>query len=239
MKKFILFFLAITLTALVSAKQNNLIDVVHLKNGSIIREIVTEQIPNKSIKSKTSDGNLFVYETSEVEKTTNEESFNNLQKRNAFGENHTERSGYIGLSIGPSFALGDLSDLPVGATLSLIDFGYLFTEHIGVAGKWLGAAFNDNGINYGAGGLLAGLLASTPINPNVNLEGKILLGTASFSVKYAGFSYTTDVYFGYDIGVGLRYNTSDKISLLLNADYLGSEEFRAISLTFGVAYRLK
>ena len=91
---------------------------------------------------------------------------------------------------------------------------------------------------------LAGLGFLVPNDPlstlyNLNLDGKILLGTASFSVKYAGFSYTTDVYFGYDIGVGLRYNTSDKISLLLNADYLGSEEFRATSLTVGVAYRLK
>ncbi len=135
--------------------------------------------------------------------------------------------------------MGDLSELPVGATLSLIDFGYIFSEHFGVAGKWLGAAFNDNGIDYSAGGLLAGLLASTPISPNQNLEGKILLGTALFSVKYAGFSYTTDLYFGYNIGAGLRYNTNDKISLLLNADYLGSKEFRAINLTIGVAYRLK
>ena len=239
MKKIILSFLALTMTALVSAHQNNLIDVVRLKNGSIKRGVLIEETPKKSIKLKTSDRNLFVHETSKVEKVTKEESFNTLQKRNEFGANHSERRGYIGLSIGPSFALGDLSNLPVGATLNLIDFGYLFTEHIGIAGKLLGTAFNDNGINYGAGGLLAGLLASTPIGPNLNLDGKILLGTASFSVKYAGFSYTTDVYFGYDIGVGLRYNTSDKISLLLNADYLGSEEFRATSLTVGVAYRLK
>lgn len=239
MKKLILFFSALLVTALVSAQQKNLIDVVYLKNGSIIRGIIIEQIPNTTIKLKTSDGNLFIYETSEIEKITKEESLNKSQKRNAFGENHRERRGYIGLSIGPSFAVGDLSELPVGATLSLIDFGYLFNEHIGIAGKWFGAAFNNNGVDYGAGGLLAGLLASTPISPNLNLEGKILLGTALFSVKYAGFSYTTDLYFGYDIGAGLRYNTSDKISLLLNADYLGSEEFRAISLTIGVAYRLK
>lgn len=91
--------------------------------------------------------------------------------------------------------MGDLSELPVGATLSLIDFGYIFSEHFGVAGKWFGAALNDNEIDYSAGGLLAGLLASTPISPNLNLEGKILLGTALFSVKYAGFSYTPDLYF--------------------------------------------
>ncbi len=56
MKKFILFFFALLVTVLVTAQQKNLIDVVYLKNGSIIRGIIIEQIPNTTIKLKTSDG---------------------------------------------------------------------------------------------------------------------------------------------------------------------------------------
>jgi len=43
---------------------------VYLKNGSIIKGVVLEQVPNKSIKVQTSDGSIYVYKMSEVEKIT-------------------------------------------------------------------------------------------------------------------------------------------------------------------------
>ena len=43
-------------------------DVVYLKNGSVIRGTVIEQVPGKSLKIKTSDGSVFVYTMDEVEK---------------------------------------------------------------------------------------------------------------------------------------------------------------------------
>ena len=49
-------------------------DVVYLKNGSIIRGMIIEQIPNKSIKIQTKDGNVFVFEMDEIEKITKEVS---------------------------------------------------------------------------------------------------------------------------------------------------------------------
>lgn len=48
------------------------VDIVYLKNGSIIRGIVIEQIPNVSIKIQTKDGSIFVYKMEEVEKITKE-----------------------------------------------------------------------------------------------------------------------------------------------------------------------
>jgi len=48
-------------------------DVLYLKNGSIIRGKIVELIPNKTIKIKTVDGSLFVYQMAEVEKITIEE----------------------------------------------------------------------------------------------------------------------------------------------------------------------
>lgn len=48
-------------------------DVVYLKNGSVIRGIITEQIPNESIRIQTADRNIFVFEISQVEKITKEE----------------------------------------------------------------------------------------------------------------------------------------------------------------------
>ncbi len=56
-------------------------DVVYLKNGSIIRGVIIEQVPNKSIKLQTKDNNIFVYEIDEVEKIGKERaSFNPFDK---------------------------------------------------------------------------------------------------------------------------------------------------------------
>lgn len=51
---------------------NDYIDVVYLKNGSIIKGIIVEQVPGKSLKIQTSDGSQFVYQIAEVEKFTRE-----------------------------------------------------------------------------------------------------------------------------------------------------------------------
>ena len=54
----------------VAAQQ--LIDVVYLKDGSVIRGIIVENIPGQSILIETFDGNRFRYRLSDVEKMTRE-----------------------------------------------------------------------------------------------------------------------------------------------------------------------
>tara|TARA_R110001592_G_scaffold107256_5_gene300386 strand:+ start:53 stop:577 length:525 start_codon:yes stop_codon:yes gene_type:complete len=48
------------------------IDVVYLKNGSIIKGMIIEQIPNISLKIQTVGGSIFVYKMEDVEKMTKE-----------------------------------------------------------------------------------------------------------------------------------------------------------------------
>ena len=60
------------LTATILFAQNNFEDVVYLKNGSIIRGTIIEQVPNESLKIETADGSIFVFKISEVEKMTKE-----------------------------------------------------------------------------------------------------------------------------------------------------------------------
>lgn len=50
------------------------IEVVYLKNGGQIRGVVIEQVPGESLKVQTSDGCIFVYQMSEVEKITKEQN---------------------------------------------------------------------------------------------------------------------------------------------------------------------
>lgn len=71
MKKYLALLLFALITT-VSFGQSNYQDVVYLKNGSIIRGTIIEQVPNKSIKIETADRSVFVYQIDEIEKLTKE-----------------------------------------------------------------------------------------------------------------------------------------------------------------------
>jgi hypothetical protein len=78
----------------------NLEEVVYLKNGGIIRGTIIEQIPNKSIKIQTKDGNVFVYNMDEVEKLTKEPvratGYNNYNgNTNSFSNSRVETGNSI------------------------------------------------------------------------------------------------------------------------------------------------
>jgi len=66
-------------------------DVVYLKNGSVIRGIIIEQIPNESIKIKTADRNIFVFTLDEIEKIAKEELPEQLRST---ASNEFKKSGY-------------------------------------------------------------------------------------------------------------------------------------------------
>ena len=75
MKKFMAFLLlVVSLCFCVSQMlaQTATRDVVHLKNGSIIKGTIIELIPNATVKIQTADGSLFVYTMSEIEKIEKE-----------------------------------------------------------------------------------------------------------------------------------------------------------------------
>ena len=57
-----------------SEMNQQLLDAVYLKNGSVIKGTITEQVPNVQIKIQTKDGNIFVYKFEEIEKMTREQS---------------------------------------------------------------------------------------------------------------------------------------------------------------------
>lgn len=57
-------------------------DVVYLKNGSVIRGTITEQIPNSSLKIETADGSVLHCELDNVEKISKEPAKSYFNKRN-------------------------------------------------------------------------------------------------------------------------------------------------------------
>ena len=73
MKKLVL-LLFCAMSTMFAAAQANLQDVVYLKNGSVVRGTIIEQVPGVSLKLQTNDGNIFVYSIADVEKMTKEQS---------------------------------------------------------------------------------------------------------------------------------------------------------------------
>ena len=70
----VLILLVLTLLSIVpnafAQMQNE--DVVYLKDGTIVRGTIIEQIPNVSLKIKLKGGSVFVYEYEKIEKITKE-----------------------------------------------------------------------------------------------------------------------------------------------------------------------
>ena len=71
MRKALLIVCAVVCSVFYVAAQQ-LEDVVYLKNGSVIRGTILEQVPGKTLKIMTNDGSQFVYQIAEVEKMTKE-----------------------------------------------------------------------------------------------------------------------------------------------------------------------
>ncbi|HUX38870.1 MAG TPA: hypothetical protein VMV44_13300 [Rectinemataceae bacterium] len=68
----ILLALAIVALCAAMAAAEELVDVVYLKNGSVIRGMILEQVPDQSLKIRTADGSIFVFKMSEVDRIVKE-----------------------------------------------------------------------------------------------------------------------------------------------------------------------
>ena len=106
MKKLLLLFTLLVGISLHCAAQNYT-EVVYLKNGSIIRGIIIEQIPNSSLKIQTADGSIFAYPMNEVEKITKEVGASKNRHQD-FGKKSSTLRGYKGfVETGYIFDLSD------------------------------------------------------------------------------------------------------------------------------------
>ena len=47
-------------------------DVVYLKNGGVMHGVIIEMIPNKSVKLRSNDGNVYVFTMDEIERIAKE-----------------------------------------------------------------------------------------------------------------------------------------------------------------------
>ncbi|MDD4636202.1 MAG: outer membrane beta-barrel protein [Bacteroidales bacterium] len=251
MRKYLALLLFVFI-ATASFGQNNYQDVVYLKNGSIIRGVIIEQVINKSVKIETADKSVFFYQMDEIEKITKESP---VQSKTA--NNQNKRKGYIGLSMGPSMPLGDFADKSNGAAktgmqLNLINYGYLYSKNVGIAAMWFGAShpIDLKGIDpWSCGGVMVGPLFSFPVSEKVDWDIKPMLGYSVTSLPDLGSGTEDAASFAFNLGAQIRFHVSNNFSLLLSADYFSTkakftdyrieQKINTLSFGFGVAYRLK
>lgn len=139
MKKALLIVLLLCSTSMFGQSTR---DVVTLKNGSVIRGEIVEQIPGESLKIRTRDGSVFVYKIDEVERINKEEATRTDVKYSGlvFSANtgydiNTKGGGgaiateieigkqfsplvYAGLGVGANFATSDGGSTTIPITLN-------------------------------------------------------------------------------------------------------------------------
>ncbi|RPI06906.1 MAG: hypothetical protein EHM64_01270 [Ignavibacteriae bacterium] len=103
-------------------------DVVQLKNGSVIKGTILEMIPDKTIKIQTADGNIFVYNMTEVEKISKDASAPVIETKpmNERSSMEGQRS-YEGQS--SSEGSGAKFSIFGGVALPMGDFGKKYDEN--------------------------------------------------------------------------------------------------------------
>lgn len=148
LRKMLLWAIAFVCTGFALLAQKTVVDVVYLKNGSIIRGIILEQIPSKSLKLQTADGSIWVYQVDEVERITRDfgTKIHTRPSRSNYKQpveapttlttrpdkQPIEHQTYIGLSLGMPTTL---KSIKLGVGLDLLDFGHLFTPNVGIGAR--------------------------------------------------------------------------------------------------------
>ncbi|MFV0291419.1 MAG: hypothetical protein ACK5IJ_11075 [Mangrovibacterium sp.] len=212
-------FLTIMLLAMITNvlfAQNNLQDVVYLKNGSIIKGVVIEQVFGEHIKMETADGNIFVFKAEEIEKITKTEKIEPTKSASEQNQNqqvpkttsittgtkHTHSRGYVGIvETGYVVGVGDIEASRF--KMDLIN-GCQFNPHLSL-GLGVGVRIYEND-EYGLPIYLDARFTFTEqkVTPYISLGGGVNLVK-----KDPHFSAST----------GVLWRTSDKLAVKLGIGY--------------------
>ena len=132
-KLLLLLTLLLSISTYVAAQ--NYTEVVYLKNGSVIKGVIIEQVPNVSLKIKTSDGSLIICQMNDVEKITKEERYTRDYRKDANNRKAARNTlkGYKGfIDFG---YIADLSDYDANKVEISTSHGYQFNNYFYLGGE--------------------------------------------------------------------------------------------------------
>ena len=210
----------------------NVQEVVYLKNGSVVRGIVIEQVPGVSLKIQTSDGSIFAYQMSEVVKITKEST--KYKNENPLNFNNSgNESGYKGfIDLGYTIGVGDWGKDRLELSTS---HGYQFNPYLYVgAGIAANYYFDAEVIGMPIFAHVRGNILNNSISPYIDfrigysplkdVQGLYL--TPSIGCKIKSFNVSV----GY-VMQKAKYYYSDYYY-----DYEGSENCGGLSLKVGFEF---
>ena len=184
-----------------SSFAQDLQEVVYLKNGSVIRGSIIEQVPNRSIKIQTADGNIFVYEMSDVVKISKEQRYKS--QNNEYRINRGYR-GFVetGYDIGVGKASSGRLEL---ITTQGYQFNKLLFAGLGVGiGYWTEAKETCTPLFVD---VRTDIPTGTKINPFLDLK----VGTDVSTQKFCGYI---------NLSVGCRFHINDNLAFNVGIGYI-------------------
>ncbi len=230
MKHLIFILFSILITSFVKA-QTNYQEVVYLKNGSIIRGVIIEQVPNVALKIQTADKSVWVFEFEEIEKITKEEIQPTKKEVPVKEKFESREKGLSGIIRGGVFASPD--GLYFSATATI---GYQFNKKYslsvgsGIFGgtKGLIPLFLMNRINFLDG----------RVTPTIGVEiGYIYIETPRN--YYSSRGHFDSVYLNPSVGLKLRMTKNTSWVFDFGYRYwtvLENDEVNMVSFQTGVEF---
>jgi hypothetical protein len=159
-------FLLLISFAISASSQEQSRDVVYLKNGSVVNGEIIEQVPNKSIKIKNTDGDILIYSFDEIEKIEKQKISQDVpvvQYKDRLGLNIGSGAGF---ESAPVAKLTDGSEASIsfgGGIIVQLQYGHEFNKNFDVAID-IGGQFSslDKSVNNGSMTFNRTVLSLTP-----------------------------------------------------------------------------
>ncbi len=232
MRKVLIFTVFMIFSSVFLFSQNVTRDVVHLKNGSVIKGNITEQVPGQSITIETADGNVFVLSIEDVSKITKETEATKAVKVGKSPAEGKNRYSYFSLNLGVATDFDH-----VGLGLNLLELNLATQRGLGGTLKWGANSYLVDEVSYGTGYLLVGPSYSHLINMlNIKATYRALVGYAVPSVTYDGKKTTGDGLLAFNLGATLRFAAHKRFNFVLAPDVLLIDGEPALNVNAGFAF---
>lgn len=180
------------------------IDVIYLKNGSVVRGTIIEQIPNESIKIETSDGSVFVFKMSDVEKITKEQTSAQPSPKPSKQAGPAEplASSYLLLNPLGFLQFGPMVDLEFRVTPQLYGMAHLRLQGLGL----LAHLISYDQMAYWSTAVGGGVryFFTSGATPNAPYVGGAL--EVGYNPYYGDLSYPLDAYHGQSVYLTIAAN---------------------------------
>ena len=224
-------FLALLLICATSLGAQEMEDVVYLKDGTVVRGVIIETVPNQSIRIRTSDGSVYVYTFNLIDRMTKEpvQAAQAAAQPAAAGPpqeetqlKHARKGFWIGLGLGyGSLGLSyeNLDFDREGGFSGMLKLGGTLSQNllIGIQSNGWTKTENDATLTFGV--LAAVAQFYTGSNSGLYFVGGAGLGT--FTGSYSGES-ETKTGFGWVVGTGYDLRLGSNFSLTPYFNFLGS-----------------